>query len=58
LHHKKDDFRFEDRVNVGRSEMMREGIPERRASMSKTTRNKSNMLIRGWERRLREAERS
>jgi len=37
--------------------MMREGIPKRRASMSKTTRGKA-MLKRGWERRLRDSERS
>jgi len=35
--------------------MMREGIPKKRASMSKTTRARV-MLIWGWERRLREAE--
>jgi len=33
--------------------MMREGIPKGRVSMCKTT---MSMLIRGWERRLREAE--
>jgi len=49
---------FEDSVRVGRSEMMRDEIPKRRASMSKTTRGKSNADRRGWERRLREAERS
>jgi len=32
--------------------MMREGIPKRRTRMSKATRGK---VIRGWERRLREA---
>jgi len=35
--------------------MMREEIPEGRASTLKTKRGKSNV---GWERRLREAERS
>jgi len=35
--------------------MMREGIPKGRASMSKTTRGKSNVDTR-LERRLREAE--
>jgi len=34
---------------------MREGIPKKRAGMSKITRGKK-MLIRGWERRLIEAE--
>jgi len=46
--------------------MTREGIPKRRASMSKTTGGKimlkttrgKSMLIQGWERRSREAERS
>jgi len=37
---------FENSVRVGRSEMMREGIPKRRASMSKTTRGKSNADMR------------
>jgi len=37
--------------------MMRERIPMRRASMSKTTRGKSNVDTK-LERRLREAERS
>jgi len=37
---------FEDSVRVGRSEMMREGIPKGRASMSKTTRGKSNVDTR------------
>jgi len=36
---------------------MKDGIPKGRASMSKT-REARVMLIRGWERRLREAERS
>jgi len=36
----------------------REGIPKRKASISKTTRGNSNVDTRGWERRLREAERS
>jgi len=49
-------IRFEENVRVGISEMMRDGIPKGRASMLKTTRG--IMLIRGWERRLREAERS
>jgi len=31
---------------VCRSEMMREGIPKRKASMSKTTRGKSNVDTR------------
>jgi len=34
---------FEDSVRVDRSEMMREGMPKRRASMSKTTRSKSKV---------------
>jgi len=34
---------FEDSVRVSRSEMMREGISKRRASMSKTTGGKSNV---------------
>jgi len=38
--------------------MMREEIPKRRVSMSKTTRGKSNADIRGSERRFREADRS
>jgi len=33
-------------VRVGISEMMREGIPKRRASMSKTSRGKSNVDTR------------
>jgi len=37
---------FEDCVRVGRSEMMREGIPKRRASMLKTVRGKSNVDTR------------
>jgi len=45
-------FGFEDSVGVSRSEMMREGIPKRRASMSKTTRGKSNV-----DTRLREIKR-
>jgi len=49
---------FEDRVRVDGSEMTRERIAKRRASMSKTTRSKSNVDKRGWQRRLREAERS
>jgi len=49
---------FEDSVRVSRSEMMRERIPKRMASMSKATRGKTLMLIQGWERRLREAEQS
>jgi len=36
-------IRFEDSVGFGRSEMMREGIPKRRASMWKTTRGKRNV---------------
>jgi len=47
---------FEDSVRVGRSEMMKEGTPKRRASMSKTTRGKSNVDTRLGEER--EAERS
>jgi len=38
--------------------MRKEGIENRRASMTKNTRSKSNVGIRGWEKRLREAERS
>jgi len=38
--------RLEDSVRVGRSEMMSEGIPKRRASMSKITRGKSNVDTR------------
>jgi len=34
---------FEDSVRVGRCEMIREGIPKGKASMSKTTRGKSNV---------------
>jgi len=34
---------FEDSVIVDRSEMMREGNPKGRASMSKTTRGKSKV---------------
>jgi len=34
---------FEDSVRVGRSEMMRERSPKRRASMSKTTKGKRNI---------------
>jgi len=37
---------FEDNARVGRSEMMREGIPKARASMSKTTRCKINVDTR------------
>jgi len=37
---------FEDNVRVDRSEMMRVGIPKRRASMLKTTRGKSNIDTR------------
>jgi len=33
-------------IKVGRPEMMWEGIPKRRASMSKTTRGKSNVDTR------------
>jgi len=36
-------IRFEDSLRIGRSEMIRDGIPKRRASMSKTTREKSNV---------------
>jgi len=37
--------------------MKRQGILKRRAILQKTTRGKSNVMwIRGWERRLREAE--
>jgi len=42
----KGEFRFDGSVKVGRSEMMREGIPKGRASMSKTTRGKSNVDTR------------
>jgi len=48
---------FQGSVGVDRSKMRREGVPNRGASMPKTTRGESN-LTRGWERRLREAERS
>jgi len=44
-------------IGVERSEMRREGVPNREASMPKTTRGESNLGTR-WERRLREAERS
>jgi len=37
---------FEDSVRVGRSEMKKEGIPKERASMSETTRGKSNVDTR------------
>jgi len=37
--------------------MMREGIPRASMPMSKITRGKSNMLIRGWDTRLREGSR-
>jgi len=37
--------------------MIKEGIPKGRASMSKPQEARV-MLIQGWERRLREAERS
>jgi len=37
---------FEDSVRVSRSEMIREGIPKRRARKSKTTRGKSNVNMR------------
>jgi len=37
---------YEDSVRVGRSETMREIIPKGRASMSKTTRGKSNVDTR------------
>jgi len=47
---------FEDCVRVGRSEMMWEGIPKGRAC--RKPREARVMLIRGWERRFREAERS
>jgi len=43
---RKDEIRFEDSVRVGRSELMTEGIRKRRASMSKTTRGKSNVDTR------------
>jgi len=48
LHQRKGSFLigFEDSVRVSRSEMMREGIPKRRASISKTTRGKSNVDMR------------
>jgi len=47
-------FGFEDSVRVVRSEMMREGIPKRKARMLKP-REARALLIRDWERRLREA---
>jgi len=59
---KRWDFRLDLKtvVRFDRSEMMREEIreeiPKRRVSMSKSTGDKR--LIRGWERKLREAERS
>jgi len=37
---------FEDRVRIGRSEMMREGISNRRTSLSKITRGKINVEMR------------
>jgi len=45
---KKESFwiGIEDSVRVSRSEMMTEGIPKRRASMSKTTRDKRNVDTR------------
>jgi len=39
-------IRFANSVKVGRSEMMSGGIPKRRASMSKTTRGKSNVYAK------------
>ena len=37
---------FEGSVSVDRSKMRREGIPDRRTSMSKTTRGKGNVDTR------------
>ena len=48
---------FEGNVSVDRSKMRREGIPNKRPACRKP-REARAMLTRGWERRLREAERT
>jgi len=53
------EIEFEGGIGVDRSKMrIGEGIPNRETNMPKTTRGESYTLTRGWERRLREAERS
>jgi len=48
LHQRKgESLDWKTLYEVGRSEMMREAILKRRASMSKTTRGKSNEVGRG-----------
>jgi len=48
---------FEGGVGVDRSKMRREGVPNRGAAACRKPREARGILARGWERRLREAER-